>query len=448
MRKNILFFTGSIAALSILAILPFKMGKVSNANEQKKNPLAVRKNLSPSQTFLSSNYAALSDKNTYAGLPVAEVDEYKTADAWGTVIYIPQTHRNPGSDPDDPSNDTAELAQQQMYRIISFLNEKQGINLLMAEGDLYGKVPEDKISYLSKKIRSRNRFVQEIEAIKIELKDQKASAEIQDQFAASAKKYIASLDREMILQGAPYKLKAEGSDMTLYGAENKATQDESTVIVRNYIYQQDKRDQLAGAGSPQVAQNKNTRDPGLSNAYALLMSLRGGSNNSIGSDLASLETLSKNSGTDKLTGLIQSGILTYQEIKNLKNENVVPESNVPSRQDNPYAGIKDPDKIKSLIKDSENKIQAVVIDRRNQETAANLASALKTNNKDIAMIQFGAGHEDGLVKELNKQGLNVVVVTPDEVINRTAEKKPADNENPTAIIDGSSVQALLRMLKK
>ena len=459
MKKNILLLAGIVSGLSILVILPFKfieLGKIKNTDTATKNtPLALapKKIISPDQTFLSQDQTALSDKNTYGSLPVAQVTDYKVADAWGTVVYIPQTHRNPGSDPADASNDSAEIAQQQMYKIISFLNDKYGINFVMAEGDLYGQVPGDKLGYLSKKVAARNIFTSQMNEIKEELKNENASSQIQNEFADSADKYISSLDREIILQGAPYKLKAEGKNLTLYGSENKATQDESTVIVRNYIYQQDRQQQLAGGGnsSSQIAQNSGTTS--LSDAYSLLMSLHGESNDALESDLNSLKTISQNNGHVRLADLVKAGIETYQSIKNLQNQNVASASSIPSRQDNPYATVNDQKKIDSLIKESESQIQSIVIDRRNQETAINLANALKAENQKVGIIQFGAGHEEGLVKELNKQGLNVIVITADEVVNRSTPQTSSDTNNnsknnSSSDLNISSIQNLLKMIKK
>ncbi|MEK7097573.1 MAG: hypothetical protein AAB906_01880, partial [Patescibacteria group bacterium] len=49
---------------------------------------------------------------------------------------------------------------------------------------------------------------------------------------------------EIILQGAPYKLKAEGADLTFYGAEVESTREEGKVIVRDYIYLNDRINNL------------------------------------------------------------------------------------------------------------------------------------------------------------------------------------------------------------
>ena len=64
-------------------------------------------------------------------------------------------------------------------------------------------------------------------------------------------------------------------------------------------------------------------------------------------------------------------------------------------------------------------IEKVVIIKRNKEAAENFARALKQEGEIVGVLQFGAGHKDGLIKELNSQGLSVVVITPEEILNRS-----------------------------
>lgn len=82
---------------------------------------------------------------------------------------------------------------------------------------------------------------------------------------------------------------------------------------------------------------------------------------------------------------------------------------------NPFTNISDVKKLQNLLKESDKKIEATVMDQRNQDAAANVAKAFEEYHTDLGILQFGAAHEDGLVKELQKQGLNVVVITPNEV---------------------------------
>jgi hypothetical protein len=143
-------------------------------------------------------------------LPIGKITLHPVQNSKGTAIYLPQVHRNPGSSISDPINNSAEIAQRQIYDIISYLVKNKNIKFAMAEGDIYGKVPQEKIDLLKNKIGSGGN----------------------------------SNTREINLAGAPYRLKAEGVDFTLYGGETKSTYDQSADIVRDYIYLSDRLDQL------------------------------------------------------------------------------------------------------------------------------------------------------------------------------------------------------------
>jgi len=418
MSKKLLPYIGGLLIISVLVILPFikqtqkkaTFGQTVSANSSIKKYISNPAPISPDKVTLVNS-------KTYNGLPVGEVKSYETADAWGTAVFIPQNHRYPGTDPADKVNDSAEAAQKQIYDIISFLNEKYGIKFVMAEGDLYGKVDGDKIDALAEKIKARNTFANQVSVLKTEMKKQNVEASVINDFSVSATGYIESLDREIILQGAPYKMKSEGKNISLYGSEVQGTQEESAVIVRNYIYQQDRQKALTGnQKTPEVARTDNSQSS-LAKAYALLLSKRGSKDNDLETSFNSIEQLP--SGNSYLDSLIAETKRTYLSLKNGNGKRgATTTATSPSRSENPYQKINDPQKIQTLVAQSENKIQEVVIDRRNVETAANFADLLKTNNTDIGILQYGAGHEEGLVKELNKQGLNVIIVKADEVLER------------------------------
>jgi hypothetical protein len=44
-----------------------------------------------------------------------------------------------------------------------------------------------------------------------------------------------------------------------------------------------------------------------------------------------------------------------------------------------------------------------------------MATLLKDQKEKIGILQFGAGHEEGLIDEFNKIGITVITVTPDRV---------------------------------
>jgi len=269
-------------------------------------------------------------------LPIGSVYSSNVENSKGTAVLFPQTHRYPGTEPNDPVNNNAQIAQEQIYKIMSYLARNEGIDFMMAEGDLYGPVPEDKIDQLSQKIALRDRLAPSL-----------------------GKGFLYGLtqllEREIALAGAPYQLKARDKDLILYGAENEATYNYSADIVRNYVYLNDRRNQLEN-GTPQY--------------------------NSIASRMANPS-----------------------------------QTSIPSRTNNPYLDINSLDQINSLIKQNEGKMNDVVLNQRNRETAQNFAKALSEENKNAGIIEFGAEHEKGLVQELNKAGISVIVIKADKIQN-------------------------------
>jgi pheromone shutdown protein TraB len=89
-----------------------------------------------------------------------------------------------------------------------------------------------------------------------------------------------------------------------------------------------------------------------------------------------------------------------------------------SRANNPYRKISDKQVLQERLAEVERHLEEVVVDQRNQEVAVNAAQIMKDQDKSFAVVQFGAGHATGLVEELNKQGITVITVTPQEVADR------------------------------
>lgn len=190
--------------------------------------------------------------------------------AKGAVFLIPQIHKSPGSKTFDSINDSAEVNQKEIYKIISQLLRKDKINIVAIEGVRFGEISQNKINNMEKKIELNS-----------------------------------ALSRDTILSGAPLVLKAEGLNFGLYGAENANTLEESSKILE---------------------------------------------------ELTDLGT--------KITS---------------------------------------------------TKFREIIIDRRNEEAAKNLSRLLEETKEKKAILQFGASHMEGLIKELNNLGLNVVVLISQEV---------------------------------
>lgn len=383
---------------------------------------------------LDQNYdsamADLAAAGNYNGLPIGEIKSYPADGAKSIAILLPQNHKYPGTEASDAKNDSAEVTQKQIYQILGFLVDRYGIEFVMAEGDLTGEVPADKIANLSEKIQLRQRFSQLVDQAKSRMNSNTDPA-IKEKFAAAAEKTLSQVDREIILAGAPYVLKAENKKFSLLGTENKDTYEKCAQVVRNYTYQQDRLSECQQSGN-KLAQTNNQIATGGSDIASILSKLAGKSASAAGiSDMLSnilsgnrfptvLNAVAKiataNNDTE-LTGVIDELSSTYSEMQ-APNEKVSELNSLPARAQNPYQGISDIDQLNGMIDDSEQKIQELVIDKRNVETAANFAQAVNSRGEKVGVIQYGAGHEEGLVRELNKLAITVVVVKPKEVSRR------------------------------
>lgn len=248
-------------------------------------------------------------------LPIADIERYAVSDAKGVAIFIPQIHRNPGTSVKDPSNNNAVITQNQIYEIIDYMTKELDIRFVASEGDLYGPIDKQKITKIRSLVGSKNK----------------------------------DTNRELILKGAPYKLKAENdSSFVLYGLEEKETREESAAIVKDYIYLNSRLSQLNSSSRPNISLLKSSYDS-------------------------------------------------------------------PTITKNPYANEYSQAKLKLRVAWREKQINEVIIDRRNKETAVNFARGLEDTNQITGILQFGAGHKERLIKELNKNKISVIVVTPDRV---------------------------------
>ncbi len=452
--KHYTWFSVGALVITILVFTPLLAFYHSTLVNQPNEISALDLNFSDNGTVsLGATLSAADDT-----LPIADVAEFPADNAHGTVVLIPQNHRYPGTEINDPKNDSAEEAQSQIYDIEKYLHEQQGIDFVMIEGELYGAVPAQTIDKEKNLIAIRNDLVAGTDSLKSEMDGNPYLGLMGASVAMEAESVVDYVDRTIILKGSAYKLAAEGEDLALYGTEDPQTQAECAAIVRDYIYQQDQlaacstQPTYAGVGS---VDNANISDR-LKAAYEVLKkSLTGGqvsaaapdpaASGITGANLSHLFSIADLGGLlgghgvqldafqnqlktllatvqpgdqGSLTQAVGSLIDTVGRLIDWQNETEAVASTAPSRSDNPYASITDPAELKQMISDTEDKIESEVVERRNRETAEFYDQASLEKGEDIGILQYGAGHEDGLVEELNAQGLNVVVVKPDEVKRR------------------------------
>ena len=348
----------ALAKTDVLQTLPYKFNSIAAVTKKNKSARNTKSQtkLPPASTQVARNTEAveqrstsdLSDLTTYAGLPVGKVESYPVQNQTGTAILIPQSHRYPGSEISDTRNDNAQVAQGQIYQIIKRLAREHGIDFIMAEGDFYGPVPTDKIETISAKIELRDLFAKELDSFKISLPQEGVDPRLASEFIGHAEKLLAHLDREIVLYGGAYVAKAEGVSITLIGAENKNTYEDSAKVVRNYVYLKDRYDSFDSA--PRIANRSSAsyKSSFLLKAYQAMNQTN--NSHSLDSYFPALISSANNSEHSEYRIALNELANTYQGIKSMsKKENAMAKSvQVPKREDNPYRSIKDQKKLKQM----------------------------------------------------------------------------------------------------
>lgn len=368
-------------------------------------------------TFSDNNKIDLiSFEKHLKNLPISKTSFYEASNEWATAILIPQYHRYPGSDAQDSVNDSALRAQEQIYQILSQISKQYNIKLVMVEGELYGPVSSQKINGVEDKINECDKLIAESSELKKHFSENGVSSQEQ-KLIKKIDKTIAKIERNIILEGAPFKLKAEGQKLTLFGSENKDTQDQSRALVKKYIYLQDREKELNGQSRKISSGNNRSNKLFSDNVKSLLEKLRN-SGNSLIAELNNFKSLAELNNDQESIKIIEEMLETTKNLEQI-GKNTKQGANSASREDNPYKNIKNSKKIKEMIDDTEEQINNIVVDQRNKETAQNFSLMLKDENQTTGILQYGAGHEQGLIKELNEQGISVIVVTPEETSKKS-----------------------------
>jgi hypothetical protein len=418
MRKiAIISLAASAAATAFVwAVLPQQAKSIPGSFDKTYNNSALIKN-----TDIDIDSLALALET--AGLPIGRVEKHTADDPWGYTVYIPQIHKNPASETGDKINDSAEITQKETYKMLDYLVNEKEMDFVMAEGDLYGEVPADKIGKLSEKIRLREELESRLKELKTHTANSKMAL-IASPVMIRGAKAIDFLDREIALAGAPYAIKAEGANMNLYGAENHETREECTHLVRDYIYQKDRISALSvnqgGEAMTLEASGANKTVSLKTELLKKLLSKNGAQNNPltrlfVADDSREDHGRIINNGANDVGGLISEINEIYLEIEKLYSISANGAGARPGRMDNPYNSIDNPEELNKIHKETEKMIEEIVLEKRNREAAENFARALKQENENTGILQFGAAHEEGLVNELIKQGLSVIVISPNEV---------------------------------
>lgn len=413
-RKNILVFF--ICAISLFVVLfsyawHMKTQRTKMLLLPNKLFLKLQKNFSFKGIAqkASSRFKILTDLNFYSDLPVADVVFNEVPNSWATVVFFPQYHKYPGSEVDDPRNNRAEKVQKETYHVMDKIIEQVPLNIIALEGELDGQLEPGKRTYFAQKLKYFDQLNQSFRNLEKHFHEQPMYPEIEENILTEIKNKLAYLERDLILEGAPVQLWAKYDHIQVFGTENPQTLEESKILVRDYIYLQDR---LMAITQPKP----------YAQIPAFHASFNGSTIESIQQDVSMnylfdqdfhlLEVQAKEQNP-RVWEALQEFKNTWNEATNFQktgSEDIATMEPQVSRADNPYENIDDVSYLQSLIAENEGKIQETIITRRNREAAQYVAQILQTQEDNLGILQFGAGHEQGLVEELKHLGMSVITV--------------------------------------
>jgi hypothetical protein len=414
-----------ITGIILLTSLTYSFSS-SNYNDSpaKTNTATLKESAIKTPAKALEQLADISDPNFYKSSPVAKVETFEADNSWAKVIYLPQYHKYPGTEIKDPKNDRALIAQKETYVILEKILKTFPIKSIMVEGELKGEVANKKKNNIKEKIVIAKQLEEGLSSLKEIFRQNEKEGRIYNDALKNGEKLLSELNREIYLAGAPYVLWSNIDDIELYGSENSDTITLSRDLVREHLYIQDRM--LAVQNNNFIAQNierpTTTFNYETNNTNTLLMQLLKTNNDpheELHKNLDRLKDSNQNKAYPKMLLQIDKLLETCelymkheeQETNNIRLSSVP----APSRTDNPYKNIFNPQELNQLLKQNEEKIDSVVVNRRNAELATNFSELLKSKNENIGILQFGAGHLEGLIEEFNKLGITVIIVTPNKV---------------------------------
>jgi hypothetical protein len=372
----------------------------------------------PSSVQLVADVSVFEASSRKAGLPLARVESYQLPQASGTAILIPQFHRQPGSNAADQVNDSPERAQRQIAALLPSIINFFSTQLVMVEGIQLSGVPAEYVRALQEKQTAISALEQGMEMLAGREAIDPEHAPAYQKARKQLEQAKQNATRELLLEGAPFQLMAQGQRLTIVGPENPQTQAEAAGIVARYMALKKSRPRAKTAVSSAPVhvsslQGRFHASERSRSLWRLLQQARA---------VRPLNTLEemmeKNNKKDE--GKIAEQIPLWQSAiavlkKPLPARMVLPASS--SEQDQLPS---DPAQVRRELAHLETEIQRVIIDQRNRETAGYFRQALEESGQSYGIIQYGAGHQEGLVKELQAKNLSVMVIVPQEVEERQA----------------------------
>lgn len=363
---------------------------------------------------------AVWEQDFFSGLPVADVNRHQTNDSRGTVVLIPQYHQTPDAISEPGANRRAARTQQETVPIINHLMTA-GVETVFVEGEPEHQTATTRdVGYATELTKLSDRFEDNLDRFRSEL-DENAPASVVERVSEHGNEALTRTERKVQLMGAPLAIKARGSNLTVIGTENEALLEESRHLIQHRYFLRDRLARVTPANAVQTNASTTSDGADASSTRKLISLLEESEESSSFPHLLSrLENDPAVSGNDSRKRIIQQlrrqwTLLQMPQPAEPASADSPDSAELPDRDNNPYSHITDPAKLRNLKEQNEQQLQNVVVDERDQHTAEVVTSSMEKRDLSVAMLQFGAGHTEGLTQQLRHHGFSVVVVTPDTV---------------------------------
>ena len=353
------------------------------------------------------------------------VERYPVSGAQKTVIFIPQIHKEPTAAVSDTVNDQAVVIQKEIYSMLNQLVNKDNAKYVMDETNLYGQMPQDKIEKIKDGIALEDKYKSDLNnLLQNFIKNGGSQADV-DKIQQASTVELSKFERNIYLTGSAAMLAATNSNSVVYGSQNAPTIIEAKKELENLVYMENRIKELGGSvgddGNSSNAQPASTNSSSTSQNAELqqilaLLNKTSGSNSNV---LAPVDQLAKTTNNNDLS---EEANKCRSELNNLLSktdfESSLENTNTGnSINNNPYQTVSNLKTLQSDYNTAYTKFIKLVKDQRSQEVSDNMVKMLNENNQSTGILVLGADHKDQLIAALNKQNINVIVITPDSEIN-------------------------------
>jgi hypothetical protein len=320
--------------------------------------LSYNKGIAPIKNVSLLNTAALTGKEDFSEFP--NVQKFEVANPKATVVYFPQIHKDPTTQPSDPKNNQASVAQKEIYNDLEKLNNKYGVSYVMDETDLYGPMPADKVTKIKNGFADIQTFQDSVNKTADHYLADGGSPDVANKFKDDASKAIAAYERNLYLTGSAAVLAAKEPKAHVYGSQVESTLNESKKELEDMVYLEQRINQLQGA----TASNPLMRSGGIT-MEQLSSALSNRNSSSLNSNMfGSISNFAKQKGDQELVSDLGDAQSKLGNLSTKKSFEAAPKFSDVPHTSNPYATSNNLNSLKAQYQVATQKFMTIAKDRR------------------------------------------------------------------------------------